>query len=71
MKKIHIVNVEIEVLADDQEQAEDYIDDILQKKFVYGVGLSLIAEQDNPPGEDVTRIHDWDFWNCTDEDDKS
>ena len=38
MKKVHTVNVEIEVLADDQEQAEDYIDDILQKRFVYGVG---------------------------------
>ena len=57
---IYKIPVEIKVIADTKDQAEDLICDILDKASIYGIGLSHCADHWKPYQHEI-RIFDYSF----------
>jgi len=59
--RIYKIAVEVEVIAESIDDAEDLLCDIFDRETIYGVGLSQCTEQDRGPDTDVCRVFDYDF----------
>lgn len=50
------VLVKVDVVAESGEDAESYVEDVLMKETVYGLGLKAMNEEDEESEGDVSRI---------------
>lgn len=58
---LYSVPVTIDVIAEDREQAENLICDILDCAFIYGVGKAEAECQRTQTATDVARVFDFDI----------
>ena len=50
------VLVKVDVVAESGEDAESYVEDVLMRETVYGLGLKAMNEEDEESEGDVSRI---------------
>ena len=55
------VQVEVKVVANSKDEAEDFMDNLLEDVYYKGMGMKAVAECNGLSSDDVTRIYDWEF----------
>lgn len=58
---LYSIPVTIDVIAEDREQAENLICDILDRAFIYGVGYKEAEIQRTQTAADVARVFDFEI----------
>ena len=59
--EIYTIPLTIDVIAKNEDSAKETICEILDKAFIYGVGLKEYEIQRRQYSADVNRIFDYDF----------
>lgn len=58
---LYKIPIELEVIADNENDADAYVCMILDMAFTYGLGLCECASQNMESPNDVTRLFDYSF----------
>lgn len=63
MSKIYHVKLDLEIIADSQDEADDYIEDRLTDMFIYGLGETEMYNMNNYEGnlDQPARLFDWEY----------